>query len=142
MQHLRRFLQVLILKELGELQEACAICLLEKAGKTPGQLVAGGGRNTNKGAKKEKIPREGGLPLTSTYYKIWVIFVKDKYKYCSFYEIAKSWFRDPQASSESWLPEYPDSHVSRCLLVPQVTEDSVSAVSFLALVAGARTPAL
>src|SRR5260370_2699973 len=139
MEHLRRFLQVLILKELGERQEACAIWLLEKAGKTPGELVSGGGRNTNKGVKKEKIPREGGLPLTSTYYKIWVIFVKDKYKYCSFYEIAKSWFRDPQASSESLVPRCRDLHFSRCPLMLQVTEDSVSAVSFLALVAGART---
>ena len=46
----------------------------------PGQLVAGGGRNADRGVKKEKIPREGGLLATSTYYKIWVIFVKGKYK--------------------------------------------------------------
>jgi len=49
---------------------------LEKAGKTPGLLVAGGGRDTDKGVIKERIPREGGPLATSAYYTISTLFVK------------------------------------------------------------------
>src|SRR5260370_41975873 len=76
MQHLRGRLQVLILKELGESQEVCVKCLLEKAGKSPGQLAARAGRNTDRGVKRERISHEGGPLATSTYYTISIISVK------------------------------------------------------------------
>src|SRR5260370_41532459 len=76
MKDLRGRLQVLILKELGESQEACAKWLLEKAGKSPGQLAARAGRNTDRGGKRERISHEGGPLATSTYYTISIIFVK------------------------------------------------------------------
>src|SRR5216684_7534643 len=76
MQHLRGRLQVLILKELGESQEACAKRLPEKAGKSPGQLAARAGRDADRGVKKERIPRKAGPLATSTYYTISTMFVK------------------------------------------------------------------
>ena len=66
---------MLHLIELGESQQAGAKWLLEKAGRKPGQLVAGGGRDTDSGRKK-RMRREGRPFATSTYYTISTIFVK------------------------------------------------------------------
>jgi hypothetical protein len=80
---------MLHLIELGESRRACPRWLLEKAEKTSGQLVAGGRGDTDTGVRKERIPREGGPFAPLIYYTISTSFVKFKYKYCSFYGMAK-----------------------------------------------------
>jgi hypothetical protein len=49
---------------------------LEKAGKKSGQLVAGSGRDRDKGVRKERLPHEVGPFATSIYYTISTMFVK------------------------------------------------------------------
>ena len=54
-----------------------------------GQHVPSGGQGTDKRMKKERMLRDSGPLAPSTYYNISMTFVKDKSKYCSFYEMAK-----------------------------------------------------
>jgi hypothetical protein len=69
-----------------------------------GQHVPSGGQGTDKRMKKERMLRDSGPLAPSTYYNISMTFVKDKSKYCSFYEMSKRWLRRPQTSSEFWVP--------------------------------------
>ena len=69
-------LQVLILKELGESQGACAKCLPEKAWKTSGELVAGCGQGTDKGMKKKRIQRESEPLARFPYYILYIILLR------------------------------------------------------------------
>jgi len=49
---------------------------LEKAGKTPGQLVTGGGWDRDMRVRKERKRREVGPLATSTHYTISTLFIK------------------------------------------------------------------
>ncbi len=67
---------MLHLIELGESYWAGAKWLLEKAGKKSEQPVAGGGRDTDRGVRKERERREVGPLATPTHYTISILFVK------------------------------------------------------------------
>ena len=99
---------MLILKELGESQGACAKCLPEKAWKTSGELVVGGGQGTDNGMKKKRIQRESEPLVILSYYTLYTILLKNNVHTVVSYEIAKLRFRGPQVSSESWVPRCPD----------------------------------
>lgn len=114
---------MLHLIELGEFQQAYAKWLLERAGKTPGQLSAGGGRDTDRGVKKEWIPREVGPVAPLAYYTISILFVKVNLSIVVSMRCQSggSAVLKPVLNSGSRDVQ---TFTSRCPLVRQVTEDS------------------